>query len=91
VQALASAPAAVSPRIEDDAVVRDDVVAALSGQPWETALPRNVIVQQGVVHLWGMVNSVEERAAVRVAAERVPGVKQIEDHLVLRPIMLMDD
>jgi CBS-domain-containing membrane protein len=91
VQALASAQTALSQRIDDDAVIRDNVIAALSGQPWETALPKNVIVQQGVVHLWGMVNSVEERAAVRVAVVRTPGVKRIEDHLVLRPIVLMDD
>ena len=91
VQALASAQTALSQRIDDDAVIRDNVIAALSGQPWETALPKNVIVQQGVVHLWGMVNSVEERAAVRVATERTPGVKRVEDHLVLRPIVLMGD
>jgi CBS-domain-containing membrane protein len=91
VRTLASAQTALSQRIEDDAVIRNGVIAALSGQPWETALPKNVIVQQGVVHLWGMVNSLEERAAVRVAVERTPGVKRIEDHLVLRPIVLMDD
>jgi osmotically-inducible protein OsmY len=91
VQALASAQTALSQRTDDDAAIRGNIIAALSSRPWETALPKNVIVQQGVVHLWGIVNSVEERAAVRVAVERTPGVKRIEDHLVLRPIVLMDD
>jgi len=33
-----------------------------------------------VVHLWGFVGSEDERAAARVAAENVPGVRSVEDH-----------
>jgi CBS domain-containing protein len=91
VQALASAKAPASQRTDDDSVIRENTIAALSGQPWETALPKNVIVQHGVVHLWGIANSVEERSAAQVAVEHVPGVKRIENHLVLRPMVLMDD
>ena len=32
------------------------------------------------MHLWGFVGSQDERAAARVAAENVPGVRAVEDH-----------
>jgi BON domain-containing protein len=37
--------------------------------------------QQRGVHLTGAVFNAEQRQAMRVAAENVPGVKAIEDHL----------
>jgi CBS domain-containing protein len=40
----------------------------------------NVTVNNGVVHLWGYVGSENERRAVRIAAERVTGVKAVRDH-----------
>ena len=42
------------------------------------------MVTDGVVHLWGMVDTEEVRKALRIAAESVPGVRGIEDHLNLR-------
>jgi osmotically-inducible protein OsmY len=39
-----------------------------------------VIVTGGIVHYWGVIDSDDERAAARVAAENVPGVRGIEDH-----------
>ena len=40
----------------------------------------NVTVSDGIVHLWGYVVSDNERRAVRIAAERVVGVKEVKDH-----------
>lgn len=37
----------------------------------------NIIVTGGVVHVWGVVMSAEDREAVRVAAENVAGVKTV--------------
>ncbi len=45
----------------------------------------NVVVDKGVVHLWGYVRSAETRDAMRVAAENVPGVKRVEHTLGLIP------
>lgn len=90
VQALASAQGNGWTAAEFDKLIRDKVTTTLAGQPWETGLPRNVIVADGVVHLWGLLNSEEERTATRVAVERVSGVKGIEDHLIIRPTVLMD-
>jgi len=40
----------------------------------------NVVVQDGVVDLWGTVYA--DRDAIRVAAENVPGVKAVHNHLI---------
>jgi osmotically-inducible protein OsmY len=56
-------------------------VRVLDHEGWLTHSPLNVIVTGGVVELWGVVESVEERNAIRVAAENVPGVVAVEDHL----------
>jgi len=45
----------------------------------------NVVVDKGVVHLWGYVRSAETRDAMRVAAENVPGVRRVEHALGLMP------
>lgn len=41
----------------------------------------NPLVQDGVVHLWGVVDSETERRALILMAEQIPGVKAVEDHL----------
>ena len=44
-----------------------------------------MIVQDGAVELWGIVDSVSEKKAVRVAAEVTPGVRAVNDNLIIRP------
>jgi osmotically-inducible protein OsmY len=46
----------------------------------------NVIVHDGTVELWGMIDSESERRVVRVAAEAVPGVHAVTDNLIVKPI-----
>jgi osmotically-inducible protein OsmY len=41
----------------------------------------NVVVREGVVELWGMIVDDRQREALVVAAENIPGVKQVKDHL----------
>jgi hypothetical protein len=41
----------------------------------------NPIVRNGVVELWGTITDDRERQALIVAAENVPGVKAVRDHL----------
>lgn len=41
------------------------------------------VVTGGVVHLWGLVSTPEEQAALRVAAESITGVRGVEDHTIL--------
>ena len=63
---------------------RRAVVAELAKDGLSSAWPTNVVVNAGVVHLWGFVASDAVSKAFRVAAENVPGVKAVKNHL--RPV-----
>ena len=45
----------------------------------------NIVVSSGVVNLWGMVETPEEKNAVRVAAETAPGVKEVREYIGVIP------
>jgi len=70
----------------DDATLREKVIAQLDRQllTWPSLV--NVIVHDGTVELWGMIDSESERRVVRVAAEAVPGVRAVTDNLIVKPI-----
>ena len=40
-----------------------------------------MIVRNGVVDLWGTLTAEKERQALIVAAENIPGVKRVNDHV----------
>ena len=46
----------------------------------------NVIVSDGNVRLWGVVENAEEAAAAESAAKSLLGVKSVENNLGLGPI-----
>lgn len=86
-QALASQdkqPAGGSPA--DDAKIRELVLRQLEAEPWTRPSLINVIVRNGTVELWGIVDSASEKKAVRVAAEVTPGVRAVNDNLIIRPV-----
>jgi osmotically-inducible protein OsmY len=63
----------------DDAGLRDAILLAMTGHRW--ALPReNVIVKDATAHLFAAARSDEEQRAIRVAAETVPGLKEVVMH-----------
>ena len=70
-------PAAVT----TDQEIQEKVLAELNQQPWGFIGAASVAVEDGVVHLWGEVLTDTERQAARVAAEGVPGVRSVVDHL----------
>ena len=55
-------------------------MAAIGHQHWAPRV--NVVVKHGVAELWGVITDERERQALIVAAENVPGVEQVHDHLV---------
>ncbi len=69
-----------APPAGDDAAIRAQILAECSRQSW--APMSNVVVRNGVVALWGTITDERERTALIVAAENVPGVKTVHDHLV---------
>jgi CBS-domain-containing membrane protein len=66
-----------------DRVIRERLFAELRRQKWANPTEENIIVSDGVVHLWGLVGSEAERTALRVAAENIENVRGIEDHTIL--------
>jgi CBS domain-containing protein len=81
-RALASTPSAKEPALATtDDGIREALLRDLETMAWATPANINPIVTRGVVHLWGRIGSDAERRALHVAAERVPGVRAVEDHL----------
>ena len=85
VQALATLYKKATPATVSDAELRGTVVAQLEAQSWTHPSLLNVIVHDGTVELWGIVDSAAEKKAVRVAVEVTPGVKAVNDNLLVRP------
>jgi CBS domain-containing protein len=82
VRMLATAEDREQPAVEDriiDQRLRDE----LATQPWANMMTKNIVVQDGVVHVFGVVLSDEERHAVDVAARNVAGVKAVRDHCAM--------
>jgi len=85
-QAIASSAAGATPPVSaSDREIREQLMKELEGRPWAFA-GRNVVVSDGVVHLWGVFRSMEAVQAVRVAAERIPGVRDVQDHTEPYPL-----
>lgn len=68
----------------DDRVIREKLLAELKAERWAEVSPANITVKDGVVHLWSSYYSDQEKRALVVAAESIPGVRRVEDHM--RPV-----
>ena len=83
-QAIASA----RPKLEislPDSTIRKRFFEELRKQPWAHTFNVNATVQDGVIDIWGFAPSRAERTAIRVAAEAIPGVVTVNDHLLETP------
>ncbi|MDN3520122.1 CBS domain-containing protein [Halomonas ramblicola] len=65
----------------DDREIREAILKEVDENTGVLVDRINVIVTQGKVQLWGLVESEEERMAVQVAAENTPGVGEVENNL----------
>ena len=72
---------------EQDRTIRAQLLAELREQKWADASEGRVVVSDGVVHLWGIVGSEDERRALRILAENTPDVRGIEDHTEFAPAL----
>ena len=60
-------------------------MARLADERWTRPALISVTVQDGTVDLWGIVETPAERNAVHVLAEVTPGVRAVNDNLMVRP------
>lgn len=87
IQGIASA----RPKLEigpSDTTIREKLIAELRKQSWSHVHKLNVTVINGIVDLWGFAQSEEERQAIRVAAESIPGVVAVNNHLMWEPVFV---
>jgi CBS domain-containing protein len=83
---LASGTVTVSDE-DKDRSVRNRLLTELRQHKWAALLNEaDIVVSDGVVHLWGVVGSKEEHQALRIVAENTPGVRDVDDHTILGPL-----
>jgi CBS-domain-containing membrane protein len=66
---------------ERDRRIRREVQAVLQRNPWLERGHMNLVVSEGVVHVWGIVRSEEHRSGLLGALGAIEGVRAVEDHL----------
>ena len=69
----------------DDREIREAILDLVAKEGWISHGSFNVLVTDGKVELWGLVDSDDERRALMLAVEDLDGVKSVEDHLGLVP------
>jgi CBS domain-containing protein len=67
----------------DDSSIHDGVMRRLTKERWARPSLLNVSVHDGVVDLRGLVESQTEKDAVHVLAEIAPGVRAVNDNLII--------
>jgi len=65
-----------------DREIRRELLERLGQQRWTDFGARNIIVSNGVVHVWGLVSSAAEHKALIALAEGVAGVKRVSDEMI---------
>ena len=88
VQALATKPApSTSDATVNDRKIRNALFEEMHRHKWAFApTEANVTVEDGVVYLWGFINSEKVREAMIIAARGIPGVKRVEDRMAYPPV-----
>jgi len=71
-----------APTNTSDSEIRGAILDALEQQSWAPTTTLNVVVNQGVVDIWGTITSESERSAIRVIAENADGAREVHDHMV---------
>lgn len=82
-RAWASLPAKTEAISADDQAIRNALLGELSHQAWSRRPENSVVVADGIVHLWGLAATEEEKRALELAAERTPGNKGVRNHIVV--------
>jgi CBS domain-containing protein len=69
----------------DNGVLQKAIWDEIKAQPWLESAYINLSVKDGVVDLYGVVDSDDQRRALRILVEGVSGVQKVEDNVRLFP------
>jgi CBS domain-containing protein len=86
IQALVSDAKASNASV-DDLTLHSNILEQLRSKPWVDPSTIKIIVNNGTVELWGIVDSETEKKAIGVAVEVTPGVRQVANKLVIEHVM----
>jgi CBS-domain-containing membrane protein len=78
---LAREPFPAASSLDDDQI-RDKIYKELTAHSWAANIS-NIVVDNGVVSLWGHVASAPAKEAVRAAVENVAGVQRVVNNVVI--------
>lgn len=82
---VADGAASVSECSTDDRVIREQVIAAIREADESILSFTDVVVKEGMVHLWGGVRSKAQFNVTEIAARNVPGVRKVENRMAVMP------
>lgn len=71
----------------EDSTLYDNILAQLRSTSWADPSNISVVVNNGTVELWGIVDSEIEKNAIRVAVEVTSGVRQVSNRLVVEHML----
>ena len=81
-RAVASATVRATESPLGDAAICERLNAEIQAMSWTTPNLIEVSAKNGIVDLWGSIIDERTRKGLTVAAENIPGVKLVRDHLV---------
>jgi CBS domain-containing protein len=85
VRKLAEAKAAAPAARPDNGALQKAIWEQIKAQSWLRSAFINFVVKDGMVELWGAVDTEDQRRALRVLVEGVPGVTRVEDRVGVLP------
>lgn len=81
VKALSQTPRRRSEMTTDNGTLQKRINDEIKNQTWLPSSMLNVLVNNGVVEIWGFIDSQAQKRALRVLIEGIDGVTSIEDHV----------
>jgi CBS-domain-containing membrane protein len=85
VRKLAEVEIAAPAARPDNGALQKAIWDRVKAEDWLKSSYVSLTARDGVVELWGAVDSNAQRSALRVLVEGVPGVRNVEDRLSLMP------
>jgi CBS-domain-containing membrane protein len=83
VQALINRSQEIAAKTVEVSVLYNNILTQLQSERWSPG-GVNIIVDDGIVELWGIVESQIQKDAIRVAVEATPGVRTISDNITVQ-------